>query len=60
MPKRLLTNTTLSALFGAMPAILAVLAGVTRISASAGSRKNIDRNLIDEKNRQHNLSQDGK
>ena len=55
--KRLLTNTALSALFGAVPTILAVLAGVTRIRTSAGSRKDID--LIDEKDGQHNLSQDG-
>jgi hypothetical protein len=43
-----------------MPTILAVLAGVARISASAGSRKNIDWNLIDEKSGHHDLSQDGK
>jgi hypothetical protein len=56
----LLTNAAFPAFFRAVPTILAVLAGVTRISAGAGSRKNIDRNLIDEKNGQHNLSQDRK
>jgi hypothetical protein len=58
--KRLLTNTALSALLGAMPTILAVLASVAGVSACACGRKNIEWNLIDEKNRQHDLSKDGK
>jgi hypothetical protein len=33
-----------------MPTISAVLAGITRISASAGGGKHIKRDLIDEKN----------
>jgi len=43
-----------------MPAILAVLASVAGISASACGGKHIERNLIDEKNGQHDLSQGGK
>lgn len=57
--KRLLTNTALSALLGAVPTILAVLASVAGISACACGGKWIERNSIDEKNGQHDLSQDG-
>jgi hypothetical protein len=58
--RRLLTNPALPAFLCTMPAVVAVLAGMTGIRAGAGGRKDIDRNLIDEKNRQHDLSQDGK
>jgi hypothetical protein len=58
--KRLLTNTALPAFLGAVTTILAVLASVAGISACACGGKQIKRNLIDEKNGQHALSQDGK
>jgi hypothetical protein len=58
MKDSLFADAALPAFFRAVPTILAVLAGVARIGTSAGRRKDID--LIDEKNGQHNLSQDRK
>lgn len=52
-----LANTALPALFRAMPTISAILAGVTRVGPSASGREYVKRDLIDEKNRQHDLSQ---
>ena len=57
---RLFTNSAFPAFFGAMPTIPAVLTSMARIRTSASSRKRIERYLIDEKNGQHDLSQDGK
>lgn len=51
----LLANAALPAFFGAVLAILAVLARVAGISARACCRQHIEWNLIDEKNRQQNL-----
>jgi len=55
-----LANTAFSAFLCAIPTIPAVLTGIALISASAGGGKYIKRDLIDEKNGQHDLSQDGK
>jgi len=55
-----LADAAFPAFFGAVPTILAVLAGVARIGTSAGGGKNIEWNLIDEKNGQHDLSEGGK
>jgi hypothetical protein len=54
---RLFANTAFSAFLRTMPTVLTVFAGMTRIGTSAGSREDID--LIDQKNGQHDLSQDG-
>jgi hypothetical protein len=52
MKDSLLANAASTAVLGAMLAILAVLARVAWISTRAGRRENIDRNLIEENNRQ--------
>jgi hypothetical protein len=55
---KLLTNTTLPAFFGAVLAILTILARMARVGTSAGRCGNVEWNLIEEKNRYHDLSQD--
>jgi hypothetical protein len=59
IPSRLLADAALSAFLGTMPAILAVLTGVTRIGTRTCGGEHIERNLIDEKNGQHDLSEGG-
>jgi hypothetical protein len=46
----LLTNPALPAFFRAVTAVVAVLAGVTGIRTGAGYGKQIERDLVDEKN----------
>jgi hypothetical protein len=52
-----LAHSALPAFFGAVPTILTVLAGVTRIGTCARGGKHIERDLIDENKRQHDLSE---
>jgi hypothetical protein len=48
---KLLTNTALTAFLCAVLAILAILAGMTRVGTCTGRRENVEWKLIDEKNR---------
>jgi hypothetical protein len=56
----LLADAALPAFLGAVLAVFAILAGMTGVGARAGRFENVERNLIDEKNRQHDLSQNTK
>jgi len=56
-PQKLLTNTTLPAFFGTVLAILTILASIARVGTYAGRCGNVEWNLIEEKNRYHDLSQ---
>jgi hypothetical protein len=47
---KLLTNAALPTFFGAVLAILTILAGMARVGTSAGRCGNVEWNLIDEKN----------
>jgi hypothetical protein len=60
MKHSLLANAAFSAVLRAMLTILAILAGVTRVRTRASRRENIERNLMEEKNRQNNLRKDHK
>jgi hypothetical protein len=51
----LFADATLPALFGAVLAILTILAGMAGVGTGAGRREHIEWNLIDEKNRQQIL-----
>jgi len=53
----LLTNAALPALLGAVLAILTILAGMAGVGTCAGRCGSAERNLIEEKNRYHYLSQ---
>jgi len=53
----LFADAALPAFFGAVLAILTILAGMTRVGTRAGRCENADWKLIDKKNRQHDLSQ---
>jgi len=53
----LLADAALTAFFGAVLAILAILAGMAAVGTCAGRCGNIEWNLIEEKNRYHDLSQ---
>jgi hypothetical protein len=52
----LFADATFAAILGAVLAIFAILAGVTRVGTCACRRENVERNLIEEKNQQHGLS----
>ncbi len=54
---KLLTNTALPAFLRAVFAVLTILASMARVGTRAGRCGNAEWNLIDEKNRQHDLSQ---
>jgi hypothetical protein len=54
--EELLTNPALSAFLRTMPAIAAVLARVTGIRTGARGGKEIEWDLVDEKNREYDLS----
>jgi hypothetical protein len=58
--RRLVADTTLSSVLRTVLTMLAILAGVTRVGTCAGRRENVERNLIEEKNRQNNLRKDHK
>ena len=60
MKHSLLANAAFSAVLRAMLTILAILAGMTRVRTRASRRENIERNLMEEKNRQNNLRKDHK
>ena len=51
----LLTNAALPAFLGAVLAILTILAGMARIGTGAGRGENVERKLVEEKNRQQEL-----
>jgi hypothetical protein len=53
----LLADAALPALLGAVLAILTILARMARIGTCAGRCGNVEWNLIEEKNRYHDLSQ---
>jgi len=54
---KLLTNAALPAFLGAVLAILTILARMARVGTSAGRCGSAQRNLAEEKNPQHDLSQ---
>jgi hypothetical protein len=56
--RRLFANSAFSAVLRAVLAIFAILAGVTRVSTRAGRGENVERDLVEEKYRQHDLSYD--
>jgi hypothetical protein len=53
----LFADAALPTFFGAVPAILTILAGMARIGTCAGRCENVERKLIEEKNRQQELRQ---
>ena len=53
--QKLLTNAALPAFFGAVLAILTILAGMARVGTCAGRCEVVEWNLIEEKNRQQEL-----
>jgi len=53
----LFADAALPALFGTVLAILTILASMARIVTRAGRCGNVGWNLIDEKDKQHDLSQ---
>lgn len=55
--RKLLTDTALPALLGAVLAILTILAGMAGVGSRACRCGDAEWNLIEEKNRQHDLSQ---
>ena len=55
---RLFADSALTAILRAVLAIFAILAGIARISSSASRGENVERELIKEDNRQHDLSED--
>ena len=56
--RRLFADTALPAVLRAVFAIFAVLARFAGIGTCAGSGENVEWNLIEKKNRQHDLSYD--
>jgi hypothetical protein len=49
------TNTAVTAILRTVLAILTILAGFAGIGTGAGSGENVEWNLIEEENRQHDL-----
>ena len=54
--RRLFTNSALPAFLRTMPAVVTVLAGVARVGTSAGSRKQVELDLVHQDERQHDVS----
>jgi hypothetical protein len=54
--RRLFANSTFSAVFCTVLAVFAIFAGVARVCTRAGRGENVERDLIEEKYQQHDLS----